>query len=203
MLMAWLAWLAWLVRHAWRWALRARAGWRLRAVHRGWAGMAAEVGAVGVAAGPVVRRKADWGRGLGRFVAGLGENEAWFTAWAADGSWTNYPLVVDGAVVPGRTAALCPLACRLLAGVPGVRVAGFSRVRGGGRIEPHTDADAGLSHGRLAAHVCLAGVSRLRVGGRWHRQAPGRLIVFDPEQEHEVRNDGPAPRVLLYVNLQA
>lgn len=166
------------------------------AVRARWRAVADEARRIPERKDPVVRQRKDWGSSLKAFVARLGDNSAWIRAWACDGSWYNYPLITDGRPVPGRTAELCPATSRLLAGVKGVRVAGFSKVKAGGRIERHTDGPTGC----LALHLCLIGRSELRVGGQVHVQEPGKVIVFDPEEEHEVHNSGEQDRTLLFVN---
>ena len=164
-----------------------------------WQMIAAEARAVGTSPTPRVRTQTDWGKGLDDFMVRLGSNTTWITAWATDGKWDNYPLVVNGRVA-NEAASLCPGTCRLLLRIPGVRIAGFSKVRAGGRIQPHTDADAGSSHGRAACHLCLEGTSTLWVAGNRIDQVPGRLLGFDPERKHQVVNDTDSDRVLLYIN---
>lgn len=149
-----------------------------------------------------VRRKFDWGANLGAFLAKLGDNDQWITAWAADGGWQNYPLMVNDKLLPGQTAILCPTTCALLESVQGISVAGFSRVKAGCRIEPHHDGGAGRSDGLLTLHVCLTGKSVLRVGSEVIQQTPGTVIVFDAEMEHEVWNNNHTDRTLLYINFR-
>ena len=150
------------------------------------------------------RRKADeWGSKMQNFVDSLGANDAWVTSWARDGSWQNYGLNYAGQTIAGDTPRLCPVTTKLLSRVPGVATAGFSKVLAGGRIEKHTDIDAGGSVGLTAVHLCLTGEAWLRVGSRVIRQRPGLLIAFDPEVEHEVWNDTAEDRTILYLNLQS
>lgn len=165
-------------------------------VRDSWQTVADESGRIPDRKDPAIRHRKDWGSGLKTFMDGLGDNGAWIRAWARDGSWYNYPLITDGQPVPGRAAEFCPVTCKLLAGVKGIRIAGFSKVKAGGRIERHTDG----SKGCLALHLCLTGRSEMHVGGQLHVQEPGRVIVFDPEEEHEVHNSGEQDRTLLYVN---
>ena len=148
-----------------------------------------------------VRTRTDWGKSLASFLDRSGKQEGWTTAWADDGSWLNFGLGNDGHELDGASD-LCPVTCALLRRVPGVTVAGFSKVLAGGRIQPHTDGAAGLSAGRKAMHLCLEGKSWLRVGRTWYLQRPGRIIVFDPEVQHEVVNPSAHDRTLLYINFR-
>lgn len=174
---------------------------RFQALAEKWQTIAAEARAVRTSPTPKVRTQTDWGRGLGDFMNKLGSNTTWITAWATDGKWDNYPLIVDGRVA-NEAASLCPVTCGMLQRIQGVRIAGFSKVKAGGRIQPHTDADAGRSHGRAACHLCLHGTSTLWVAGDRIDQVPGKLLGFDPEQPHEVVNDTGSDRALLYINFQ-
>ena len=146
------------------------------------------------------RGMADWGSNLKDFFARTGAQAGWTAAWAHDGSWDNFGLNHEGGTLDGA-AERCPATCALLEATPGVCIAGFSRVGAGGRIQPHTDGEAGFSSGRIAVHLCLSGWSWLRVGRTWYLQYPGRLLAFDPEARHEVVNRSGRARTLLYLNL--
>ena len=165
-----------------------------------WQEISKEVEVIKAAKPGVIRYRHDWGAGLQAFVDKLELNERWIKAWARDGSWENYPLMIDDKILPGDTASICPLTWQLLSKLKGIKVAGFSKVANKGKIEPHTDEAAGLSHGQLAFHLGLTGTSVLRVNGQPIEQYPGRALVFDPERVHEVQNPTDSDRILLYVN---
>ena len=127
-------------------------------------------------------------------------NVGWVTAgWIKDRDWQSYGLVMHDHVLPGATETLAPTAVALLKQVPGVRLAGFSKMAPHGHIVPHVD-NAGLNQRSVAFHVCLTGHGRMRVVDDWIEQLPGHLVVFDSNVLHEVVN-GPEERIVLYGEL--
>ena len=107
-------------------------------------------------------------------------------------TWTQLPLVVNGAPQPGACARF-PRTCDLLMRVPAVRVANgqakLSRLRNATRIRPH----AGPVNTRLRVHCAIALPPSALVAEAWLRVGtanvtwrPGNCFVFDESCEHEV-----------------
>ena len=126
-------------------------------------------------------------------------NTGWSHAWAKDGGWRNYALVMHDEVIPGVTEQLCPLTVRLMKTMPGIRLGGFSRLAPNARIEPHVD-HTGLGNGSLSFHLYLSGYARMRVVDEWVEHIPGTLQVFDSNVNHEVEN-GDEDRIILYIDV--
>jgi aspartyl/asparaginyl beta-hydroxylase (cupin superfamily) len=137
-----------------------------------------------------------------RFLQQLGEagNTGWSTAWTKDGGWRNYGLWFDQKAIPGATEQLCPKTVALLQTVPGIRMAGFSKLAPNARIEPHID-HTGLNNGSLAFHIYLTGRARMRVGNAYYDHVPGHALVFNSNVNHEVWN-GPEERIILYLDIE-
>ena len=126
-------------------------------------------------------------------------NNGWTHAWAKDGGWTNYALVMHDQTIPGVTEQLCPLTTALIKQVPGMRLGGFSRLKPHSAIETHTD-HTGLGHGSISFHLYLTGYARMRVEDEWFEMIPGNMFMFDSNVPHEVIN-GDEDRIILYIDI--
>jgi aspartyl/asparaginyl beta-hydroxylase (cupin superfamily) len=126
-------------------------------------------------------------------------NSGWSTAWAKDGGWRNYGIVFHGEPIPGQTETLCPKTTALLRTIPGIRMAGFSKLLPNARIETHID-HTGLNNGSMAFHIYLTGSARMRVADGWYEHVPGHALVFNSNIPHEVIN-GPEERIILYMDI--
>ena len=82
--------------------------------------------------------------------------------------------------------ALSPKTTKLLERIPGMVMAGFSRLAPGTHIEPH-EGYHGWSRYVLRCHLGLIVNDRcsLRVGGETRQWEPGRMLVFCDAPEHE------------------
>ncbi|QDQ27991.1 aspartyl/asparaginyl beta-hydroxylase domain-containing protein [Chitinimonas arctica] len=121
-----------------------------------------------------------------------------FAAWPErplyNQGWDVYGLFAGGVAVR-ENCVFCPATATLLASLPGLVNAGFSRLAAGTRIQPHT----GYSRAVLRLHLGLriGGDCGLRVGSEqrgWHE---GHCLVFDDTVEHEAWNHGPGDRLVL------
>lgn len=121
-----------------------------------------------------------------------------FLAWPGKGGhtgrWDGVPFVVWGE--PYReNQERCPETAQLLAQVPGLTSAGFSRLAPGTHIIPHR----GLTRSVLRAHLALITPQdcALRVGSAvWHWTA-GEAFAFDDTQVHEAWNRSTSERIVL------
>jgi len=124
-------------------------------------------------------------------------NKYWIPAWT--GGWYNYPLMVKDVVSPGITTEICKNTTSILKSIGGINVAGFSLIKGGYSIDPHTDS-TGPSFGTLAYHLCLIGKSTLVVNDIPTIQKPGKTILFNREYTHYLFNHTDEDRIILYMD---
>ncbi len=115
-------------------------------------------------------------------------------------NWSGFHLYAHGEPVHEHLAQ-CPRTAEALALVGAAEIPGlcpnamFSALAPGAHIPPHT----GETNARLVAHLPLVvpeGCS-YRVGYDWREWREGKCWVFDDTIEHEARNDGDRPRVIL------
>lgn len=103
---------------------------------------------------------------------------------------------------------MCPKTARLLDRVPGAKALATSRAGCGNAIFSRLDAGTrlrahcGPTNARLTCHlgVEVPAGCEIRVGRETRRWRQGECLVFDDSWEHEVRNLGDRPRVVLLVN---
>ena len=119
-----------------------------------------------------------------------------------EGSWSDVTLAMSGMRQPG--AARAPRSYALLASL-GEEVlsmvsgsAYFSVLAPGSRLRPH----CGPSNTRLRLHVGLSvsGNAGIRVGNESRHWREGEALLFDDSFEHEVWNEGDAPRLIFIVD---
>lgn len=151
----------------------------------------------------IKRKKNEWGDdtldNMQKFIL-ENNNEYWIPAW--DYKWYNYPLIVKKKIVPGITREICPKTTELLESIGGIRIAGFSYVKKGGRISPHVDSYTGPEYGSLAYHLCLIGESILTIKDMEIIQKPEKVIIFNPQITHKLYNHTDADRIILYIDFE-
>lgn len=114
--------------------------------------------------------------------------------WSAFHFWRNGKRVED-------SAARCPATMEALCSAPLPQIPGrspnahWSRLLPGAHIAPHF----GMLNTRLICHlpILTAPDCSLRVGSETRSWIDGVPLVFDDSIEHEARNAGPDPRVVL------
>lgn len=161
----------------------------------------------------VKRRQHEWTgfQDAENFFSQLGNNTAWFYSWDSsqqqDGkdNWLNYPLIYRGKII-GQAKEMCPETCQLLRKIPGINVAGFSRIKAGTRIYPHSDT-TGLTTGTLAYHLGLIGEANLFVissdGQHLHQHhEPGKVVIVNTNKKHYVENPYHEDRIILYIDFK-
>lgn len=125
----------------------------------------------------------------------------WFERELYGDGWKVYGLYdfPRGNPIP-EGIARCPLTARLIAEhVPGHGAAGFSVLRPGTRIQPHT----GYAGRFLRCHLALsvpAGDCALRVHGETRTWREGEALVLDDRLEHEAWNLAAADRAVLLLD---
>ncbi len=114
--------------------------------------------------------------------------------------WSAFHFWKDGERVAAN-AARCPATMRALELAPMPRIPGrspnahWSRLLPGAHIAPHH----GMLNTRLICHIPImtAPDCALRVGSETRGWADGVPLIFDDSFEHEARNAGAQPRVVL------
>jgi ornithine lipid ester-linked acyl 2-hydroxylase len=123
-----------------------------------------------------------------------------------DDGWSFCPLLLRWEQVPeslpvARNQLACPESSRLLAAMPNVLVASFSRMLPGTSIVLHADRPA---EGVLRYHVCLGGGqgATMTVDGVTVALRDCRGFVFDHSLPHTAQHCGDRPRDALFVDFR-
>ena len=111
--------------------------------------------------------------------------------------WTTFGLYAFGQRQPAGCAR-CPRTERLVSQIPGLMMAGFSRLEPGAHIVPHRGYE-GYSGYVLRFHLGLdvPGNCALRVGDETRSWRDGQCFVFDDSTEHEAWNHSDRVRTIL------
>jgi ornithine lipid ester-linked acyl 2-hydroxylase len=115
--------------------------------------------------------------------------------------WKTYALYIFGhRVQPNCTE--CPNTADLLAGLPGLQNAWFSILAPGYHIPPHRGPTRALVRCHLALTVpAQSEKCWIRVDQRRCQWEEGKCLLFDDTYEHEVTNDTPEYRAVLFVDI--
>ena len=99
-----------------------------------------------------------------------------------------------------KNCQLCPETTKLIEQVPNLVTAGFSSLKVGTHITPHT----GYPDGVLRCHLGLIGCDgcALRVGEETRSWLAGKTLVFDDTTEHEAWNRGTQTRIVLLLDFK-
>jgi beta-hydroxylase len=114
-----------------------------------------------------------------------------------DRGWKTFGLYAFGQRQP-EGCARCPQTETLVRQIPGLMMAGFSRLTPGAHIVPHCGYE-GYSGYVLRLHLGLdvpAGCA-IRVGTETRGWQEGKCLVFDDSFEHEAWNRGERTRTVL------
>lgn len=114
-----------------------------------------------------------------------------------DEGWEVFGLYSYGRRIAANCEK-CPRTEEAVREIPGLQVAGFSRLASGTHIHPHR----GDVRGVLRCHLGLVtpSGSGLRVGAETRTWEEGRCLVFDDTLEHEAWNRSGRDRVVLLVD---
>ena len=130
-----------------------------------------------------------------------------FIAWPekslyGETGWSTFGLYAFGEK-QAANCALCPRTTALVESVPGMAMAGFSRLAPGAHIKPHVGYDE-YSRYVLRLHLALETNSNcaLRVGDETRRWEEGRALVFCDAVEHEAWNRGTTTRTVLLLDFK-
>lgn len=111
--------------------------------------------------------------------------------------WDVFGLYAFGRKL-AQNCALCPQTTRLIEQVPGLTTAGFSSLKPGTHIAPHT----GYTNAVLRCHLGLIVPDgcKMRVGSEVRQWEEGKALIFDDTVEHEVWHNGDRPRIILLLD---
>jgi beta-hydroxylase len=123
--------------------------------------------------------------------------DPWVQRQMHGGGWTVFGLYALGQPIPAACAA-CPKTARALQQVPGLSMAGFSRLAPRTHVKPHVGWAASVYRMHLALVVPPG--CRLRVAAETRTWHEGRCLIFDDTVEHEAWNDSDLPRGVLLVD---
>lgn len=137
-----------------------------------------------------------------RAVADAQKMHLWPEQQYYDGQWDTFGLYAFGSK-RHRNCEFCPITTRLVEQVPGLQMAGFSRLAAGTHIKPHRGYD-GWAQYVLRCHLALKvnGECALRVGPETRTWEAGRTLVFCDATEHEAWNHGQDERVVLLLDFR-
>jgi beta-hydroxylase len=130
-----------------------------------------------------------------------------FIAWPekslyGETGWSTFGLYAFGQK-QAANCALCPRTTALVEAVPGLAMAGFSRLDPGAHIKPHVGYDE-YSRYVLRLHLGLETNSdcALRVDNETRVWQEGRALVFCDAVEHEAWNRGTTTRTVLLLDFK-
>jgi len=117
--------------------------------------------------------------------------------------WTTFGLYAFGQK-QHAACKRCPQTDQLLQRVPGLMMAGFSRLDPGAHIVPHRGYE-GYSGYVLRLHLGLdiPDNCALRVGDETRTWRDGECVVFDDSMEHEAWNRSDRPRTVLLLDFMS
>jgi beta-hydroxylase len=123
--------------------------------------------------------------------------DPWVQQSMHGGGWKVFGLYAVGQPIPGA-CAVCPNTVRALEQVPGLSMAGFSRLAPRAHVKPHVGWAASVY--RLHLGLVVPGGCRLRVAEVTRSWQEGRCLVFDDTVEHEAWNESDSPRGVLLLD---
>lgn len=129
-----------------------------------------------------------------------------FIAWPErslyDMGWNTFGLYAFGQKQE-ENCRRCPRTTALVEAIPGMKMAGFSRLGPGSAIHPHRGYD---DYARYVLRLHLGLETNpdcaLRVGGETRLWEAGRTLVFCDATEHEAWNRGTTERTVLLVDFR-
>jgi aspartyl/asparaginyl beta-hydroxylase (cupin superfamily) len=123
--------------------------------------------------------------------------EPWVQREMYGDGWSVYGLIAFGERIEAALTA-CPRTASLLAQVPGLTTAGFSRMGPGTHIKPHVGWVRTVY--RLHLGLVVPPDCALRVGAETRSWREGECLIFDDTMEHEAWNRSGESRVVLLLD---
>jgi beta-hydroxylase len=119
----------------------------------------------------------------------------------SDDGWKTFFFSAYGIHAKGNRAR-CPQTARIIDTIPGMKTAFFSILAPGQHIPPHRGPFKGVIRYHLGLVVPEPRARcRIRVGTEVRHWEEGKGIMFDDTYEHEVWNDTPGTRVVLFLDV--
>ncbi len=126
-----------------------------------------------------------------------GSFDPWVQRHMHGGGWTVFGLYAIGRQIPAACEQ-CPRTADVLQMVPGLSMAGFSRLSPRTHVKPHVGW-AGSVY-RLHLALVVPPECCLRVGIETRTWREGRCLIFDDTVEHEAWNNSDSPRGVLMLD---
>ena len=123
--------------------------------------------------------------------------EPWVQREMYGEGWSVYGLIAFGKRIEEALKS-CPRTAALLARVPGLTTAGFSRMAAGTHIKPHIGWVQTVY--RLHMGLVVPSDCSMRVGLETRSWCEGECLVFDDTVEHEAWNRSAKTRVILLLD---
>jgi len=135
-------------------------------------------------------------------IAGDKGMHAWPEDKLYDGRWDTYGLYAFGKK-RHKFCERCPVTTKVVEQIPGMVMAGFSRLAPGTHIKPHVGY-GGWAQYVLRTHLGLIVPQgcEMRVGPETRTWQEGKVTVFCDATEHEVWNRGEHERVVLLLDFR-
>lgn len=151
------------------------------------------------------RKQGIWSGNNGKkYIDGL--KEGWIYGWTEKNDWLNYPIIHNGKFI-NNVELLLPILCKYLKNIDHcIYIAGLSVLKGGGKIQTHTDDDQTYELGSLTYHfniVCPTNnKSIITVDNDEIIQKNGNSLLFDAGCKHSVYNDSDEYRIILFIDFK-
>jgi beta-hydroxylase len=123
--------------------------------------------------------------------------DPWVQREMHGGGWNVFGLFAAGQQIPAACAR-CPETSRALRNIPGLSMAGFSRLSPRAHVKPHVGWAASVY--RLHLGLVIPPGCRLRVSDETRAWQEGHCLIFDDTVEHEAWNDSEQPRGVLLLD---
>lgn len=135
-------------------------------------------------------------------IAAEPEMHHWPEKKLYNGAWDTYGLYGFGKK-QHKNCERCPVTTRVVEQIPGMVMAGFSRLAPGTHIKPHVGY-GGWAQYVLRVHLGLIVPegAEMRVGSETRAWENGKVTVFCDATEHEVWNRGETERVVLLLDFR-
>lgn len=113
-----------------------------------------------------------------------------------NGKWEAYGIVFKGE----QLANECPYTTKIINSIPGVYIAGFSVLKAGCRIKPHTGYTQDVNRVHLGL-ICPKGCW-ISVDNEKYSWTQGKGVMFNDMLLHEAANESDVDRVILIVDIK-